>query len=103
MGGSKLRRRRGRLVFVVSALAAFLIPAIASGHIERASYWPDPAAEKAGGKLTGGKVPDPRTLKSAVKVKKKKGKKGTGSAKSVGTTRVVCKANSMKLLKDSIR
>src|SRR5687767_14026626 len=100
MGGSPTSRRRKRLVFVVEALAAFLIPAIAFRHIERASYWPDPAPEQAGGKMTGGEVPNARTLKSAVKLKRKKGK---ASAQSIGTTRVVCKANSFKLLKASIQ
>jgi hypothetical protein len=102
MGGSPFSRRRKRLVFVVAALAAFLIPALAFGHIERASYWPDPAAEQAGGRMTGGEVPNARTLKSAVKLKRKKGKP-KASAQSIGTTRVVCKANSFKLLKESIK
>ncbi len=82
------------------AFAGLLIPAIAFGHIERASYWPDPAPDQAGSKMTGGAVPNARTLKSAVRLKKKKGK---ASAQSVGTTRVVCKANSFKLLKASIQ
>ena len=101
MGRSSLGHRRARWAFIAVVLAALLIPALAFGHVERASYWPDPATDQAGTKLTGGKVPDPRSLKSAVK-KKKKGK-GKASARSVGKTRVVCKGNSMKLVKKSIR
>src|SRR5688500_16588650 len=100
MGRSPFGRRGSRLAIVVVAFAGLLIPALAFGHIERASYWPDPAAEQAGGKMTGGEVPNARTLKSAVKLKRKKGK---ASAQSVGTTRVVCKANSFKLLEESIK
>src|SRR5688572_32541112 len=71
MGGSSLRQRRLRVAFIVGVLAGLLIPAIALGHIERASYWPDPAPDKAGTKTTGGAVPDARSLKSAVRAKKR--------------------------------
>ena len=103
MGGSSLRQRWARLAFIVAVLAGLLIPAIALGHIERASYWPDPGPDQAGTKTTGGAVPDARSLKSAVKVKKKKGQGKPNRAQGVGKTRVVCKSNSMKLLKQSIR
>src|SRR5688572_10539538 len=103
MGRSSLGQRRTRVAFIAVVLAGLLIPALAFGHIERASYWPDPAPDQAGTKMTGGKVPDARSLKSAVKVKRKKGKGRPNNARSIGTTRIVCKASSMKLLKASIR
>jgi Right handed beta helix region len=99
MGGELLGRRRTRFAIAAVAVAALLVPAMAFGHIERASYWPDPAPDQAGTKSAGGEVPTARSLKSAVKKKNKK----KGKAQAAGTTRVVCKANSMKLLKQSIR
>src|SRR5688500_16288088 len=100
MGGSSLRQRRVRVAFIVGVLAGLLIPAMALGHIERASYWPDPAPDNAGTKTTGGAVPDARSLKSAVRAKKK----GKGKRKArPGNVRIVCQPNSMKLLKQSIR
>ena len=54
---------------------------MASAHLERSGYWPDPA---------GGKVPKVRSLASALKFGPK-------------TTRVVCKSNSMRRVRKSIR
>jgi hypothetical protein len=39
---------------VVLAAAAALVPALSSAHIERASYWPDPGVDTAGGQPNGG-------------------------------------------------
>jgi hypothetical protein len=71
---------RGWTRFAVAAvaLAAMLVPAVAFAHIERASYWPDPGVDSADGQPTGGKVPDPRSLFSAL------------DSGALGETRVVC-------------
>ena len=80
--------RLGLAVFMLMVLAA---PLPASGHVERPSYFPDPAAERVGGVKTGGKVPRARSLASALK------------AKPAGETRVVCRDNSLRLLRRSVR
>jgi hypothetical protein len=70
-------------------LAATAAPAFA--HVERASYWPDPAADCSVKPCTGGAVPKARSLTSAL------------NRKLPGSTRVVCQPNSLKLLASSIR
>jgi hypothetical protein len=66
------------------------LPALASAHIERPSYWPDPGVDQAGGQPTGGGEPTARSLRSAV----------TGAGP--GQVRVVCKGNSLALAERSI-
>jgi Right handed beta helix region len=80
--------RRALLVFLGLALLA---PAAALAHIERASYWPDPAADCSIKPCTGGKVPTARSLASAL------------AADAPGDTRVVCRPDSMKVLRASVR
>jgi hypothetical protein len=84
---------RGWLVVaLVSALAALVAASVASAHVERASYWPDPGAEIADGAPAGGAVPKTRKLFSALDKKKP------------GQTRVVCQGkSSIKRLKKSIK
>jgi hypothetical protein len=72
-------------------VAAVGLPTIASAHVERPSYWPDPAPDTSVKPATGGKVPKARSLASALK------------AKPPGKTRVVCQKNSLALLKASIK
>jgi Right handed beta helix region len=72
------RRRRIIALAVGTAAVAIVIPAVALGHIERASYWPDPAGETVDGVQAGGQVPEARSLFSALE------------EKPPGTTRVVC-------------
>ncbi len=67
------------------------LAATASGHIERASYWPDPAADTSVSPPTGGKVPAIRNLASSLR------------KKPPGRTRVVCKKGSLKKAKRSIK
>ena len=67
------------------------MPALASAHLERPSYWPDPAPDTAVSPPAGGKVPKARSLGSAV------------TGKGPGQVRVVCKGRSLKLAKKSIR
>jgi hypothetical protein len=85
------RSRVARAVFAVAIAAALMVPVIASGHIERASYWPDPSPDKSVRPATGGKVPKIRTLTSSLKKRKP------------GKTRVVCKRNSLRKLRKSVR
>lgn len=67
MRGPSARGRHTRLALGIAVLAALLVPAIAGGHIERASYWPDPAPDTAVTPAAGGEVPAVRSLASAVK------------------------------------
>jgi len=80
-----------RLCVLVTAvsLGALLAPTLASAHVERASYWPDPAPDCTVSPCAGGQVPTPRSLSSAI------------SPKSV--TRVVCQRDSIQRVQDSIR
>ncbi|MCW3063314.1 MAG: hypothetical protein JWN32_486 [Solirubrobacterales bacterium] len=82
--------RRMRLVIGV-VLVVLLVPAVGAAHIERASYWPDPAPDCSITPCAGGSVPAARSLSSALKRTK------------VGRTRVVCQGNSLALLKASIK
>ena len=82
-----------RLVLAVSIVFAglVLVPQTASAHVERPSYWPDPKPDCAVSPCAGGVVPTARTLASALDESKP------------GRTRVVCKPNSMDLLRASVR
>jgi hypothetical protein len=63
---------------VVGALVALAVPVSASAHLERPSYWPDPAPDTSVNPPAGGGVPSARSLASAV------------SGKGPGKVRVVC-------------
>ncbi len=69
------------------AAIAVLVPSLALAHIERASYWPDPAPDKSVRPAAGGKVPAVRKLFSAL------------NKKQPGTTRVVCQQVPSKKLR----
>jgi hypothetical protein len=75
------RRRAAAILFAVGGLVA--LPALALGHIERASYWPDPAPDASVAPPAGGAIPDVRPLDTAL------------DAGQPGTTRVVCKGTSV--------
>ena len=72
-------------------LVLLVLAAAASGHIERASYFPDPAADTSASPPAGGKVPAIRNLAASLR------------KKPPGRTRVVCKKGSLKKAKRSIR
>ena len=74
------RPRKTLAIAIALCGAAVLVPTLASAHVERASYWPDPA----------GSVPKVKPLASAL-------------TKPKGKTRVVCKGNSLARLRKSIR
>ena len=75
-----------RLLSTVLAVsvAMAVLTATAYGHVERSSYWPDPAPDKSVKPAAGGKVPKPRTLASSLI---------TGGRTD---TRVVCQRGSLK-------
>jgi hypothetical protein len=74
MRARRARHRRGTLIVAIAiAAAAMLVPALASAHIERASYWPNPAPDTSVNPPAGGKVPEIRKLLSALN-KKQPGK-----------------------------
>src|SRR5687767_4637458 len=79
----------GRLVVVVAALTAMALPASAMAHTERASYFPDPAPDCSVTPCAGGQIPTVRSLASA-------------AYEDRGSTRVVCKPNSLRRAQRSI-
>src|SRR3954465_2010351 len=86
----KIRRghRRGTIAIAsLIALVAVLLPALAFGHIERASYWPNPGPDTAVKPAAGGSVPAVRKIFSSLNKKKP------------GTTRVVCQQVPSKKLR----
>jgi hypothetical protein len=88
MGARRARHPRGTFaVAVLIAIAVVLVPTFAFAHIERASYWPDPAADNSVKPAAGGSVPAIRKLYSALNKKKP------------GKTRVVCQQVPSKKLR----
>jgi hypothetical protein len=87
--------RRRLAVVVVAFCGALLLPALAVAHLERPSYWPDPAPDTSVNPPAGGEVPEARSLKSALK----KGRPGK--------THVVCQGadgrESLKKLRRSLK
>jgi hypothetical protein len=71
-------------------IVALVLPGLVWAHVERASYWPDPAPDCSVTPCAGGQVPTVRSLASAV---------ATGGP---GVTRVVCQPDSIKRLRVSI-
>src|SRR3990170_579750 len=67
-----------------------VVTATAFGHVERTSYWPDPAPDRSVKPAAGGKVPEARGLASALR------------AKPRGKTRVVCQSASLRKANRSI-
>src|SRR5918999_1939633 len=77
------------------AAALTLLFAIATGvafaHVERSSYWPDPAPDTSVRPAAGGKVPKARSLGSALR------------RRARGDTYVVCKSKSLRRAIRSVR
>ena len=86
-GGNRIKAGRGvrRHAWLIGCVAALVLPATALAHVERPSYWPDPAADDG----FGGAVPESRSLDSALTP-------GPGE-----TVHVVCQDDSIKTLKKS--
>ena len=85
-----MRRVVLAVLLVLAGLALVMVPQSAMAHVERSSYWPDPRPDCSISPCAGGAVPKARTLASAL------------DDSRVGRTRVVCKANSLDLLRGSI-
>jgi len=86
---------RRPLIAIGAVLALLAGPGLATAHLERPSYWPDPAADTSISPPAGGEVPKARSLGSAV------------TGKGAGDVRVVCKGaqgrRSMALLRKSLK
>jgi hypothetical protein len=54
------------LLAVATAAAVLALPPLALAHLERPSYWPDPAPDNTVSPPAGGEVPEARSLESAV-------------------------------------
>jgi hypothetical protein len=65
-------------ILLGAVLGALALPTVAVAHLERPSYWPDPAPDRSVKPAAGGKVPGLRSLGSAV------------SGRGAGDVRVVC-------------
>src|SRR5882762_7050462 len=93
MGGWSVGRRdksvRNACATALLALS-LLAPAVASAHVERSAYWPDPARDCSVTPCAGGAVPAVRSLSSALD-------RGTRAE-----TRVVCRPDSLQLAQQSI-
>src|SRR5438270_719983 len=83
----RMARRRLWVSFTAASLIAVLTPALASAHIERASYWPDPAPDCSVLPCAGGQVPTARSLDSAL---------------SDAATNIVCQRDSLTRVQRSI-
>ena len=86
MRGTRLLSGIAALVVAIAGLTT-----TAYGHVERTSYWPDPAPDAGVTPAAGGAVPEPRTLESAL------------VAEEPGDTRVVCQRDSLSLAIKSIK
>jgi Right handed beta helix region len=85
--------KSSRLLSLIAATTVLLAIAtgVASGHVERSSYWPNPAADTSVSPAAGGKVPKARGLASSLR------------RKARGDTYVVCKQSSLRRALRSIR
>ena len=79
-----------RLVSAVALAAMLAFTATAAAHVERPSYWPDPAADTSITPSTGGEPPKAKFLATAL------------HKKAPGTTRVVCQPGSMAAMRRSV-
>lgn len=74
----------------LATLLLLAAPASAAAHVERPSYFPDPAPDRSVQPPAGGEVPEARSLGSALDEGRR------------GQTRVVCRAGSLRLLRSSV-
>jgi Right handed beta helix region len=88
--GTSASKAARRTIVAAALLLALVLAAIASAHIERASYWPDPAPDSSVSPPAGGQVPAVRSLASAL------------LESPPGDTRVVCQRDSLKRLRNSV-
>jgi hypothetical protein len=79
------------LATTAALVGALVLAALASAHVERASYWPKPAPDCSVKPCAGGEVPTARSLKSALMSRRR------------SVTRVVCQPDSLERLQLSIK
>lgn len=82
--------RRAIAALLIAFAGILVVPQAAQAHVERPSYWPDPKPDCSVTPCAGGAIPTARSLASAL------------DAGQPGDTRVVCKSNSLDLLRTSI-
>jgi hypothetical protein len=75
---------------VLCTLAVLVGATAVSAHVERASYWPDPAPDASIEPPAGGEVPEARSLYTAL------------NAREPGRTHVVCQEESIGRLRSSL-
>ena len=73
--------RRRLLISTAAAMGTLALPGLALAHLERPSYWPDPAPDRSVKPAAGGQVPNPRPLATAA------------TGKGPGEVRVVCQGD----------
>jgi hypothetical protein len=88
-GKSSIRNRR-LISIALGAGLLIALPSLALAHIERASYWPDPAPDTSVTPPAGGAVPAVRSVYTAL------------DTKPPGDTRIVCQPDSMQRLDASL-
>jgi hypothetical protein len=86
-----MHKRGARRLAGAAIVLGLAIPSAAFAHVERTSYWPDPAADTSVSPPAGGAVPKARTLASAL------------DRSAPGDTRVVCQSDSLSRALDAIR
>jgi hypothetical protein len=82
--------RRAILVLLLAVAGVVVTPQLASAHVERPSYWPDPAPDCSVSPCAGGVVPQARSLASAL------------DRTQPGKTRVVCQSDSLDRVRQAI-
>jgi hypothetical protein len=83
--------RLRHLALTISLVALLALASTAGAHVERPSYFPDPAPDESVQPAAGGKVPRVRALSTAL------------DRGRPGTTRVVCQPDSLERLEASVR
>jgi hypothetical protein len=95
---SVLKQSKGRwlgCLVLIGAVGALAFPSPASAHLERPSYWPDPAPDTSVSPAAGGRVPVARSLETAVT--------GEGPGEVLVVCRGVRGASSLEWLETSLR
>ena len=82
--------KRWQLALGLGIASLIALPSLALAHVERASYWPDPAPDTSVNPPAGGAVPAVRSIYTAL------------DPAPAGDTRVVCQPDSRERLKASV-
>ena len=90
-GNRSIFRPRTAIVAAGLAVATLTASGTALAHVERSTFWPNPAPDRSVKPAAGGEVPEYRPPASALK------------RKPPGETRIVCQEDSLRLAKQAIR